>query len=109
MSVGPVEATIIGKALDWAWAGVCILIGVVWKKHNEEIADIKTSIKKVDENMSAHAKFLDSRIDGLERATVPRTEYEMNRKEVREGQIQIFNRLDHVGQALARIEGKLDK
>jgi hypothetical protein len=108
-SGGPVEATIIGKVLEWAWAGIALLVGIVWKKHNEEIADIKGSIQKVDENMNGHTKYLDGRIDSLERATVPRSEYEQNRKEMREGQIQIFARLDHVGQALARIEGKLDK
>jgi len=108
-SGGPVEATVLAKFLEWAWVGVCALIGIVWKKHNEEMSSIKTGIEKVSDNMNAHAKYLDGRIDSLERATVPRTEYELNRKEVREGQIQIFNRLDHVGQALARIEGKLDK
>lgn len=108
-SGGPVEATILGKLLEWAWLGVCALIGIVWKKHNEEMAGLKSGIEKVDDNMNAHAKYLDGRIDSLERATVPRTEYEQNRKEMREGQIQIFARLDHVGQALARIEGKLDK
>lgn len=106
---GPLESTLFAKILEWAWAGIAVLIGIVWKKHNEEIAEIKGDIKKVDENMSGHAKYLDGRIDSLERATVPRTEYEQNRKEVREGQIAIFNRLDQVGQQLARIEGKLDK
>lgn len=108
-SGGPVEATIFAKLLEWAWAVVGVLMGIIWKRHNEEIADIKGSIKKVDDDMAGHAKFLDNRIDALERATVPRSEYEQNRKEMRDGQIQIFARLDTLGQALARIEGKLDK
>lgn len=106
---GPVEATIIGKVLEWAWIGIAAMIGVVWKKHNEEIAGIKHSIEKVDENMNAHAKYLDSRIDSVERNTVPMATFETNRREVRDGQIETFKRLDHIGQALARIEGKLEK
>lgn len=108
-SGGPVEATIISKLLEWAWAFVGILMGIIWKRHNEEMAELRASIKQVNENMNGHANYLDGRIDALERTTVPRTEYESNRKEMREGQIQIFTRLDHLGQALARIEGKLDK
>jgi len=99
MPVGAVaEATIVKTLLEWAWVGVCVLMGIIWRQHNGEIADIKASIDKVD-----------GRIDSFERAKVPRAEYEVNRKEVREGQIAIYQRLDAVGQALARIEGKLDK
>lgn len=103
------ESGVLKTLLEWAWIGVCALIGIVWKKHNEEISDIKGSIRKVDENMGGHAKYLEGKVDALERRSVPRTEYESNRKEMREGQVQIFTRLDHLGQALARIEGKLDK
>lgn len=106
---GPMEVTILGKVLEWAWVGICALVGIVWKKHNEEIAGIKESIEKVDGNMNAYAKYLDGRIDAVERNAVPMVMFETNRKEVREGQIETFKRLDHIGQALARIEGKLDK
>lgn len=103
------ETGVMKTLLDWAWIGVCALIGIVWRKHNDEISDIKGSIRKVDENMTGHAKYLEGKVDALERRSVPRAEYESNRKEMREGQVQIFTRLDHLGQALARIEGKLDK
>lgn len=101
--------TIFSKLFEWAWAGVGILMGIIWKKHNEEIAGIKAGIEKVGDDMSENVKFLDARIDAVERNAVPMERYEQNRKEVRDGQIMIFNRLDQVGQALARIEGKLDK
>lgn len=109
MSGGPVEATIFGKVLEWAWAGVGILMGIIWKKHNEEIAEIKSGIKKLGDDMEENVKFLDGKIDAVERNTVPVSRYEQNRKEVREGQIETFRRLDTIGQSLARIEGKLDK
>lgn len=108
-SGGPVEATIFAKVLEWGWIVVCALVGIVWKKHNEEMDRIDKKLDKVDEDMSAHAKFLDGRIDAVERNSVPLLTYEKNREEMRQGQIAIFNRLDQFGQALARIEGKLDK
>lgn len=109
MSGGPVEATIFGKVLEWAWAGIGVLMGIIWKKHNEEIAEIKSGIKGLSNDMEESVKFLEGKIDTVERHSVPLDRYEQNRKEVRDGQILIFNRLDQVGQALARIEGKLDK
>jgi septation ring formation regulator EzrA len=106
---GPVEVTLIAKVLEWAWLAVCALIGIVWKKHNEEMDRIDKKLDKVDENMNAHAKYLDGRIDSVERNSVPYERYEQNRKEVREGQVETFKRLDSIGHALARIEGKLEK
>lgn len=101
MSSG-VEATVVGKLLEWAWAIVGVLMGVIWKRHNEELTEIKASIRKVGESM-------DSRLDDVERSYVLKDVYEQNRKEVRDVQIKTFDRLDQIGQSLARIEGKLDK
>lgn len=103
------EAGLIDTLLKWAWAFVGVLVGIIWKKHNEEISSIKFGIAKIGDDMSATAKFLDSRIDAVERATVPMLTYEQNRKEVREVQVKTFERLDDIGRALSRIEGKLDK
>jgi hypothetical protein len=86
-----------------------MLIGVIWKKHNDEIVDIKKNLDQIDENMNAHVKFLDGRIDSVERASVPIATYEQNRKEVRDAQIKTFDQLDRISQSLARIEGKLDR
>lgn len=109
MAAGPEEAGFLKSLLEWAWTGVIALMGIIWKRHNEEIAEIKGGIKKLGEDMEANVKFLDQRIDGVERAAVQLNVYEQNRKEVREGQVKTFERLDAIGQALARIEGKLDK
>lgn len=102
MSGGGVEVGVIGKLLEWAWAAVGVLVGIIWKRHNEEITEIKASIRKVGESM-------DSRLDEVERSYVLKDVYEQNRKEVRDVQIKTFDRLDQIGQSLARIEGKLDK
>lgn len=109
MAAGIEEAGIVKTVLGWAWAGVGVLMGIIWKRHNEEIAGIKASIEKVGSDMNENVKFLDGRIDAVERSTVPLERYEQNRKEVREGQVETFRRLDNIGQALARIEGKLEK
>jgi hypothetical protein len=109
MSAGGVEVGVIGKLLEWAWAAVGLLLGIIWKRHNEDIADLKSSIKKVGDSMEVATKFLDGRIDGVERSYVPKDTYETNRKEVRDVQIKTFDRLDAITQTLSRIEGKLDK
>jgi hypothetical protein len=103
------ESGVMKTLLEWAWIGVAALIGIVWRKHNEEISDIKDGIKGVRKDMNENAKFLDGRIDAVERASVPMLTYEQNRKEVRDVQIKTFERLDEVVRALSRIEGKLDK
>jgi hypothetical protein len=109
MSGGGVEVGVIGKLLEWAWAAVGLLVGIIWKRHNEDIADLKSSIKKVGEHMEATTRHLDGRIDSVERSYVPKETYETNRKEVRDVQIKTFDRLDAITQTLSRIEGKLDK
>lgn len=102
----PVELKTI---LDWASAAVAVLLGVIWKRHNQEIEEIKSSIKYVGENMKTSLATLDGRLDSVEKNYTPLQTYEQNRKEVREVNIQMFQRLDTLGQTLARIEGKLDK
>jgi hypothetical protein len=102
MSSGGIEVGVIGKLLEWAWAAVGILVGIIWKRHNEEIIEIKASIQKVGESM-------DGRLSEIEHSYVLKEVYEQNRKEVRDVQIKTFDRLDAIGQSLARIEGKLDK
>lgn len=109
MALGADETGILRTLLDWAWALVAALIGIIWKRHNEEIQSIEASIAKVGDQMNENAKFLDGRIDAIEKSTVPLSTYEQNRKETRENQIAIYQRIDGIGQALARIEGKLDK
>lgn len=109
MATGAEEAGFLKQIIEWAWVGICALLGIVWKKHNEEVASIKSSISKVGADMDANVKFLGGRIDAVERQSTPISLFETNRKEVREGQIETFKRLDSIGKALARIEGKLDK
>ena len=52
---------------------------------------------------------MDGRLSEIEHSYVLKEVYEQNRKEVRDVQIKTFDRLDAIGQSLARIEGKLDK
>lgn len=106
---GPNEASWMKSMLDWAWAAVGVLVGVIWRKHNEDIVDLKTTVNAVKEKVTKLAKEFDDRVEQVERRSVPLDSYEQNRKEVREVQMAIFNRLDSLGQSMARIEGKLDK
>lgn len=113
MAVGADEIGFWQKVALGVWAVLVTvgstLISIIWAKHNKEIEEIKAGIKRVGTDMDDNVKFLDQRIDAVERNAVPNERYEQNRKEVREGQIETFRRLDTIGQALARIEGKLDK
>jgi len=109
MAAGADEAGFLKAALEYAWVIVCALIGIVWKKHEKEMETLQASIKKIDDDMAANVKFLDSRIDAVEHSSTPLKVFEKNRDEMRSGQIQIFDRLDKLGQSLARIEGKLDR
>ena len=73
-------------------------VGFVWKKHDEEMKALKGAISQLNE-----------KLDSSRNHYVPMSVYETNRQEMRQGQIDIFRRLDTLGQSLARIEGKLDK
>ena len=105
----PVETGFMDTLLRWAWAAVGVLMGIIWKKHNEEIASIKGGIKEVGMNMGERIELVEKRVGDVERGYVRNDTYERNRQEMRDGQINIFARLDKIGQAIARIEGKLDK
>lgn len=94
---------------DWAWGIVALLVGILWRKHNDEMDSLKNAIKHVNATMDKHVQHFDAQLDSIKQSKVPRDAYEQNRKEVREGQIAIYNRLDALGQAIGRIEGKLDK
>lgn len=103
------EAGLFKAILEYAWVIVCVLIGLVWKKHEKEMESLQNGIKKLDDEMAANTKFLDNRIDGVQNSSTPLKVFEKNREEMRTGQIQIFDRLDKLSQSLARIEGKLDR
>jgi hypothetical protein len=109
MAASADEAGLFKTVLEYAWIIVCALIGIVWKKHEKEMESLQAGIKKLDDEMTANTKFLDNRIDSVEHSSTPLKVFEKNREEMRTGQIQIFERLDKLGQSLARIEGKLDR
>lgn len=109
----------VALSVDWktavavVWAGFVTimfpLIGIIYRKHNEEIAAIKSGIDKLSSEIKHQTTTLDGRIDAVERGSVPLHVYEQNRREVREGQIAIYNRIDELGRTLSRIEGKIEK
>ena len=103
------DGTLLGKLLEWVWVGVAGLVGFIWKRHNEEIVEIKNGIMHLSKRIDEVGRELDHRIDAVSRESTPIALFEQNRKEVRDVQIKTFERLDAIGQSLARIEGKLDK
>lgn len=109
MTGGAAEVNLGTIILEWAWAIIGVLMTVIWKRHTQEIADLKNSIERVGEEMAENMRSLDHKIQVVEREHVTVVAYERNREEVMEGQREIFSRLDKMGQALARIEGKLDR
>lgn len=109
MTGGAAEASLATMILEWAWVIVGALMTVIWKRHTQEIADLKNSIDRVGDEMAENMRALDHKIQTVEREHVTVVAYERNREEVMEGQREIFSRLDKMGQALARIEGKLDR
>lgn len=109
MAGGAAEVNLGTIILEWAWAIIGVLMTVIWKRHTQEIADLKNSIERVGEEMAENMRALDHKIQTVEREHVTVVAYERNREEVMEGQREIFNRLDKMGQSLARIEGKLDR
>lgn len=103
------DNTLLSKLLEWVWVGVGALVGFIWKRHNEEIVEIKNGIIHLSKRVDEVGRELDHRIDTVSREATPIALFEQNRKEVRDVQMKTFERLDAIGQSLARIEGKLDK
>lgn len=104
-SGGPVEATIFAKLLEWAWAVVGVLMGIIWKRHNEEIAEIKGSIKKVGDKMEVHAKEFDQRLDTVERGSVSVPRFEAHEERTRQNIIELHRKIEGSEQRLtAKIE-----
>lgn len=105
----PDDPTFLHKLLEYAWAGIAVLGGIIWNKHQQEIKDVKEGQQNLLNTMERNTAHFDARLDVLERTKVSTESFEINRKEVRDVQIKTFERLDAIGQSLARIEGKLEK
>jgi len=76
------------KLLDWMWAIVATLMGVVWKLHDTRIDTMKQDI---DERMNQFQQRTSTRIDELSTET--------NRN--RDVAAKIFEKLDHMSRESA--------
>jgi hypothetical protein len=95
--------------LDHAWAVIGVLMGILWNQHKEQIKEIKNEQLDILKAIDVNRLHLDSRLDFFDKDKVSSASFETNRKEVRDVQIKTFDRLEAIGQSLARIEGKLEK
>lgn len=99
------ETELLKQALGWLWSGVVtvgsVLVGVIWKKHQEEIAALKSSIGKVGADMQVYAQGVEKRLDGIERDFTPLARHEATRKEMREGIIDLHDKIEGSSAALA--------
>ena len=102
------DVTAFWWVLVVAVSGISVKLGVyIWDRHNKDIASINDTLKKQGQDMSTRFDRLETRINEVEKSSTPLAMYEQNRKEMRQGQINIFTELNNVSRALARIEGKL--
>lgn len=58
------DVTLLGKILDWGWAGVLALGSLVWKGQNEKIAAVNSEITMQRQNI---AKIFDKLEDNTRR------------------------------------------
>ena len=100
---------LIKHLLEYAWAIVGVLMAIIWGKHKEEIVDLKAGQKAITDVIEKNRLHFDDRLDEFDHEKVSSSTFETNRKEVRDVQVKTFERLDQIGQSLARIEGKLEK
>lgn len=92
---------IIGQAVSWLlsamWGGLLFLVGVIWKKHNGEIDDLRSAFKKVDEALSR-------KVDSVE--------FEKVENRLRDGIIDLHKKIENSSEKLSekldRIYDKLD-
>ena len=95
--------------LEYAWAVIGVLMGIIWNKHKDEISEMKKDQLEIVKAIEGNRAHFDARLDFFDRDKVSSASFETNRKEVRDVQIKTFERLDAIGQSLARIEGKLER
>ncbi len=84
-------------------------MGILWNQHKEQIKEIKNEQLDILKAIDVNRIHFDARLDFFDKDKVSSAAFETNRKEVRDVQIKTFDRLDAIGQSLARIEGKLEK
>lgn len=97
---------VVGQAIGWLlgalWSGLLVLIGVIWKKHNGEIDDLKAAFKEID-------KALDKKVD--------MAEFEKVETRLRDGIIDLHKKIENSSEKLAekldriydKLDGKMDK
>lgn len=88
------DVGILAKIIEWAWAGVAVMIGIVWKAN-------AAAIQKAQ--MTADAAV--TKIEFNEHLS----RVEATRVELRDGIIDLYKGQNKITEALARIEGKLEK
>lgn len=95
------SANVISQALGWIlstlWAGLLFLVSLIWKKHNQEIDDLKKAFKEID-------KALQQKVDDAE--------FQKVEGRMREGIIDLHNKIERVSgeiyDKIAHVETKLD-
>jgi F420-0:gamma-glutamyl ligase-like protein len=48
----PTDVNLIAKVLDWGWAGVLALGGLVWKGQNEKLAAVNFEVNTQRQNIA---------------------------------------------------------
>lgn len=89
------------KLLDWAWAGVLVMLGVIWRKHNEEIASLKSAI----ENKATIQEMTRQR-DNVEELFKAQVDI---RHEMADNHKEIMAAVGTLGAQIAHINGKLEQ
>lgn len=100
MAAGPDETGFLKTVLEWAWAVVGVLMGIIWKKHNEEIASIKASIQKVGES-KVNEKTFDEYVERAEKDRDERRETEINLfAEIKDQRNHFDSKLDRLAELI---------
>lgn len=104
---------LLWKALGLLW-GVIVtagsaLVGIIWRKHNEEIAGIKSSIASGVASVSQKFGELDNRVDHLERTLpekyTPIARFIDTEDRMREGLIAVHQKIETSN---AQLTSKID-
>ena len=98
LAVWGITTTIILTLAGWLFSRVI-------EKHDQEMAKLNSNIICLGKKMDERAHAIEERLDKC----VPHETYEQNRKEVHATYTQIFEKLDRIGGAVSRIEGRMEK
>ena len=102
------DPSLLAKFVDYAWAGVLGLMGLLFKKHNEEMSALKASIAEVKDEVSDKASSVEVTQQRGDIVELFHSQVDI-RREMANNHKEVMNAVSVIATQVATIVGRMHK